>query len=104
MKVAALAAAAAIAGAPPPLSADHHRVAVDSDHGAGVFGDWRVDEFGLPAYRYTLDEATSPAAAQPELAGSRLAWHQLGNDHVVANAYNDGFIASPGGIPAVSTT
>ena len=54
--------------------------------------DWRVDAFGLPAYRYTIDEAKAPAAAQPELAGSRLAWHQLGNDHVVADAFNDGFI------------
>jgi len=91
--IAALALApAALAAGPPPLSSDTARVDIASDHGAGVFGDWRVDAFGLPAYRYTIDEAKAPAAAQPELAGSRLAWHQLGNDHVVADAFNDGFI------------
>ena len=59
-------------------------------YGSGVFGAWRTGPAGLPAYRYTLDEERDARARQPELAGSTDAWHQVGNDHVVANAYNHG--------------
>jgi hypothetical protein len=51
-----------------------------------------VDRFGLPTYRYTTDEDTAARAKQPELNGSTDAWHQLGNDHIVANAYNHGYV------------
>ena len=77
--VAALCAAAATA---PATAA--------APHGSGVFGTWRTGPAGLPAYRYTLDEERDPRGRQPELAGSTDAWHQVGNDHVVANAYNHG--------------
>lgn len=78
--------------APAPLSADSARVPIDSSDGSGSFGTWFLDPMGLPAYRYTIDELTAPQAAQPELAGSRDAWHQLGNDHIVADAFNHGYI------------
>ncbi|TMK62051.1 MAG: hypothetical protein E6G53_14990 [Actinobacteria bacterium] len=100
MRRAALAAAAlcalalpasAPAGAPPRLSRAHSRVAIRSTHGSGVFGRWVVDAFGLPAYRYTLNELKSPFAKQSELAGRNDAWHQVGNDHVVADAFNHGW-------------
>ena len=52
----------------------------------------RVDGFGLPRYRYTIDEETAAQARQPELNGATDAWHQLGNDHIVANAYNHGYV------------
>jgi len=84
-------AAGADAAGPPRLSGDHSRPSVRSAFGSGVFGRWGVDGLGLPRYRYTLDEERSPAAVQPELAGSRDAWHQLGNDHVVADAFNHGW-------------
>jgi hypothetical protein len=77
---------------PPPLSRVDTRVPVGSTHGSGSFGSWFTDPLGLPAYRYTLDEQTAPQAAQPELAGSREAWHQVGNDRVVADAFNDGYV------------
>ena len=77
--VAALCAAAATA---PATAA--------APHGSGVFGTWRTGPAGLPAYRYTLDEERDPRGRQAELAGSTDAWHQVGNDHVVANAYNHG--------------
>ena len=36
--------------------------------------------------------STSPFAPQTELSGSRDAWSQLGNDHVVADASNHGYV------------
>ncbi len=92
--IACLAAAAgpARAAGPPPLSADHSRADVKSSYGSGSFGKWGVDERGLPRYRYETDEETAPRAAQEELNGKRDAWHQLGNDHVVADAFNHGYV------------
>ena len=63
-----------------------------STYGSGAFGTWATDAAGLPAYRYTLDQARSAFAPQAELAGSRDAWHQLGNDRTIATAHNDGFV------------
>ena len=77
--------------APPPLSQDHRPAAVDSAYGSGSFGRWGVDEWGLPRFRYEIDETTDPRAKQPELAGGTLAQHQVGNDHIKGMAYNDGF-------------
>jgi hypothetical protein len=78
--------------APLPLSAISSRVPIGSTYGSGSFGRWGVDGFGLPDYTYTLNEETAPQAAQPELAGNRAAWHQLGNDRVVADAFNHGYV------------
>src|SRR4051794_36930903 len=63
-----------------------------ASYGSGVFGTWGADHGGLRLSRYTIEEDKAPAAAQPELGGKRDAWHQLGNDHVVANAYNHGYV------------
>ncbi|MDX6665483.1 MAG: cellobiose phosphorylase [Solirubrobacteraceae bacterium] len=90
--VALACAAPAAAAGPPPLSADTSRADISSDHGSGVFGTWTQDGLGLPVYRYTIDQQLNPAAAQPELAGKRDAWHQLGNDHIVADAFNHGYV------------
>lgn len=101
--VSALAAASVIAApsaiasrsfspaAPARLSANHSRPDIDSSKGSGNFGRWTVDHYGLPAYDYTTDELTQGRAVQPELAGSRDAWSQLGNDHIIANAFNHGY-------------
>jgi len=80
------AAPAPAATTPKPLSADTTRVPIGSQHGSGVFGRWSPDRHGLPSYLYEIDQRIAPQAAQPELAGKRDAWHQLGNDHVVAFA------------------
>lgn len=90
--VAAPAAAKAKPKAPARLSADTSAIDVRSTYGSGAFGSWGTDADGLPRYRYTLDQATAPFAAQGALGGSRNAWHQLGNDHVVADAYNHGYV------------
>ncbi len=67
-------------------------VDISSTYGSGDFGRWVTDAFGLPSYRYTTDELSDPAARQPELAGSNDAWTQLGNDHIVADAFNHGYV------------
>ena len=67
-------------------------VDISSSFGSGDFGSWRTDQFGLPSYRYVIDELRDPVARQPELAGSTDAWTQLGNDHIVADAYNHGYV------------
>ena len=85
-------AAPAHAAGPPPLSRDTSPANVASEHGSGIFGRWSVDGWGLPAYRYTIDPDTDPRAPQPELNGNRDAWHQLGNDHIVATAHNRGHV------------
>jgi hypothetical protein len=85
-------AAAAGAPPPPPLSADAAPVTIDSTYGSGDFGRWGVDGFGLPAYDYKIDELTNPIAKQPELSGSVDAWSQIGNDHIVADAFNHGYV------------
>ncbi|MGI8609279.1 MAG: GH36-type glycosyl hydrolase domain-containing protein [Candidatus Dormibacteria bacterium] len=77
--------------APPFLSRSTAAPDVSSTAGSGSFGTWTVDRFGLPAYRYTLDEMSAPQAAQSELAGSRDAWSQVGNGHLLATAYNHGY-------------
>jgi hypothetical protein len=84
-------AAVARADAPPPLSSDRTPVDIGSTFGSGVFGRWIVDAAGLPAYRYAIDQQRDPRARQSELGGATDAWHQLGNDHVVADAFNHGY-------------
>ena len=66
-------------------------VNVDSTYGSGNFGAWYADGFGLPAFVYDADERVDPRAAQPELAGGTEAQHQVGNDHIVAAAFNHGY-------------
>ena len=79
-------------GGPARLSQRPWTSDISSGHGSGTFGSWGVDRFGLPVYRYTADEEATPAARQAELGGSTDAWHQVGNDHVVADAFNHGYV------------
>ncbi len=65
---------------------------IASSVGSGDFGTWRTDPFGLPSYRYTVNELTDPRARQPELAGGTGASSQVGNDHIVADAFNHGYV------------
>jgi hypothetical protein len=74
-----------------PLSAKDRPANVDSTYGSGNFGAWHTDGFGLPAFRYDADERVDARAAQPELAGGTDAQHQVGNDHIVAAAFNHGY-------------
>ena len=47
--------------------------------GSGNFGQWGVDQWGLPVYHYTDNEISDPRAQQSELAGGTGAQHQVGN-------------------------
>jgi Glycosyl hydrolase 36 superfamily, catalytic domain/Glycosyltransferase family 36 len=90
-----LAMAPSAAAAPPLLSRDRSPANIHSTYGSGHFGAWRVDRFGLPIFRYDLDEAVDPRAQQPEIyrrTDPTDAWHQVGNDHLHANAYNHGYL------------
>src|SRR5438309_839887 len=83
---------AAAGAAPPALSRAAWRSDIASSYGSGTFGRWFVDGFGLPAYRYTIDELTAPQAKQAELNGAVEAWSQVGNDRIVADAVNHGYV------------
>ena len=78
--------------APPAVGLAWPSADIASSAGSGDFGRWQVDRFGLPSYSYRIDERRNPLARQPELGGSSDAQHQLGNDHVVAAAYNHGYV------------
>ena len=91
LALAALSAPAAAHGAGVPLSADRSPADVASRFGSGAFGRWTSDTAGLPAFRYLIDQQVFPPARQPELKGATEAQHQLGNDHIVAAAFNHGY-------------
>src|SRR3954452_25107135 len=85
--------AAPAAAAPPPLPKSSAPVRIDSSYGNGHFVSWQVEEFGLPTFRYALDEAVDPRAKQPEIyrpTDTTDAWPQVGNNPLHANAYNHG--------------
>ncbi|HEY1763585.1 MAG TPA: hypothetical protein VGF85_01600 [Opitutaceae bacterium] len=63
--------------------------------GSGHFGEWITDPFGLPAYRYTCDQATDPRAISPVHPFWRSPTdhtHQVGNDRVIAAVSNYGHV------------
>jgi hypothetical protein len=63
--------------------------------GSGHFGTWFEDEFGLPAYRYTCNQTTDPAAqtpVTPGILGSTEHIHQVGNDRITAIVSNFGHV------------
>ena len=66
----------------------------DVTYGNGHFGHWITDRFGLPAFVYTADETRDPAARWNDLQGNSHTtfWHQVGNDRIVADGYNDGYV------------
>lgn len=65
------------------------------DHsGSGIFGQWRLDAEGLPAYHYTLDQYADPRAKYPNSLNldRRDHWYPIGNDRITALVSNDGTI------------
>ena len=79
--------------APDAARASTPPVRWNTTYGNDHFGHWISDGFGLPAFQYTDDEATDPAAAwNNDIGRSTSFWHQIGNDRLVANAYNDGYV------------
>lgn len=66
----------------------------DCSYGSGNFGRWIVDEFGLPAYEYTLLQEKEDIALwwNSEHKERTEHWHQIGNSRISAAAYNYGYI------------
>ncbi len=71
----------------------------DCSYGSGVFGRWVVDEWGLPAYDYHLDQNADTRASYPvsesfegEPLDRRDQWAAFGNYRVNAHFVNDGMI------------
>lgn len=59
------------------------------------FGNWMEDEFGLPAFHYTCEQASDPKAVTSlnrGLLGATEHIHQVGNDRLVALASNYGHL------------
>ncbi len=75
-----------------------------SAQGSGVFGEWIIDQNGLPAYRYTLDQHQDSRAryANSEDLDRRDHWYIIGNDRITGLVSNDGvvqaYLADRGGI------
>lgn len=83
--------------APPPESCtepslDAPRTFVPCSTGSGIFGRWVVDDAGLPAYDYGLDENADARASwfNTEGVDRRDQWFTFGNGRVNALATNDG--------------
>jgi len=64
-------------------------------YGSGHFGDWIVDDFGLPAYRYKCNQSADPKAVSPvhkEWRSPTDHTHQVGNDRLVVAVSNYGYV------------
>lgn len=82
---------------PPPASdaaLGDPRVFRMTRAGSGAFGRWTLDDAGLPAYLYQMDQYTDGRARYPntEWPNRRDHWHQIGNHRVNALASNDGTV------------
>lgn len=75
-------------------SVDAPRTFTPCSSGSGSFGRWTVDDLGLPAYDYAVDQEKAPFATYPTTDGveHRDHWHQFGNDRVTAFFRNDGSV------------
>ena len=86
-------AAPAAAAAPDLLSEAGPGAEISSAHGSGVFGRWRVDEHGMPAYRlHARPDHRSARRNSRSSTATTPTWSQVGNDAIVANAYNHGYV------------
>ncbi len=71
------------------------RAGASNAYGSGHFGEWITDRFGLPAYRYTCDQAVDPRAQSPVHPYFRSPTdhtHQVGNDRLIAAVSNYGYL------------
>jgi len=73
---------------------DAPRTFVACSTGSGNFGRWTIDDLGLPAYDYAIDQWKDDRALFPNTEGleRRDHWHAFGNDRVNAIFVNDGYV------------
>lgn len=63
--------------------------------GSGYFGEWIIDSFGLPAYKYTCDQVNDPKAISPvneEIRMKSEHLHEVGNHRLIGVASNYGYV------------
>ena len=88
----------------PVASIGDPRLFTKTPYGNGAFGQWILDEAGLPAYQYDMHQYDNDDAVYPVSQGAfrRDHWHQVGNDRITGIASNDGsvevYIADGGGM------
>lgn len=64
-------------------------------YGSGYFGEWIIDEFGLPAYQYKCNQLIDEKAVYPVHTGILTETehvHQVGNDRLVGIVSNYGHV------------
>lgn len=69
----------------------------DDSSGSGSFGRWQLDNRGLPAYRYELNQYASQLGNYFNTEGDSERtdqWHGFGNDRIIGLAHNDGTVES----------
>ncbi|MFO0551556.1 MAG: hypothetical protein U0271_24425 [Polyangiaceae bacterium] len=77
-----------------PVDVTSPRAFPPCSRGSGDFGRWFVDEAGLPAYEYMIDQATDDRALyfNTENLALRTHWGAFGNYRVNAMFSNDGLL------------
>ncbi len=77
-----------------PVDVDAPRTFTACSRGSGSFGRWILDDAGLPAYEYMIDQARDDRALyfNTEAAPLRAHWAAFGNHRVNAMFDNDGLI------------
>lgn len=82
-------------GTGSPMIASRSQVRELKTYGSGYFGEWIMDQFGLPAYRYTCNQVADAKAVSPVHKQWRAPTdhtHQVGNDRLVAAVSNYGYV------------
>lgn len=82
------------------LSLEEPRRFTDCSTGSGSFGRWVLDDAGLPAYDYRLDQHADDRAAYPlserddegQPLERREHWAAFGNQRLNVQQYNDGMV------------
>jgi Glycosyl hydrolase 36 superfamily, catalytic domain len=92
--IAGMTAAKGISASAPEKTVGSSLQTKEDRRDGGIFGRWVHDEFGLPAFRYEMDQVHDPRATwNTQLLGkTNRHWHQLGNDRFNAIVSNEGWI------------
>lgn len=77
-----------------PVDVDAPRTFTPCSKGSGIFGAWVIDDAGLPAYEYGLDQHADARARWTDTEGldRRDHWAAFGNARVNGFFHNDGWV------------
>jgi len=69
------------------------KIGQNTEYGNGHFGQWKMDQFNLPAYEYTCKQSIDTAARTKTSGPDSIdQWHQVGNDRITLTAHNGGYM------------